>query len=67
MPTMVAQVISWQRHLDIIISALSGPRSLGEGQFRCDKKALVELTLGMLDEKNSAHGGVEVANAVEEL
>ncbi|KAK1291481.1 hypothetical protein QJS10_CPB17g00908 [Acorus calamus] len=42
-PTMVAQVVSWQRHLDIIVSALSGPCSLGEGQFHRAKKALAEL------------------------
>ncbi|KAK1264148.1 UPF0496 protein 4 [Acorus gramineus] len=50
----IEQVRSWQRHLDIVVSALSGPRALGEGQFRRAKKALAELTVGMLDEKDSA-------------
>ncbi|KAK1323235.1 hypothetical protein QJS10_CPA02g00459 [Acorus calamus] len=52
----IEQVRSWQRHLDIVVSALDGGggRAPGEGQLRRAKKALAELTIGMLDEKDSA-------------
>ncbi|KAK1299546.1 hypothetical protein QJS10_CPB13g00604 [Acorus calamus] len=52
----IEQVRSWQRHLDIVVSALDGGggRVPGEGQLRRAKKALAELTIGMLDEKDSA-------------
>ncbi|KAF9609275.1 hypothetical protein IFM89_014469 [Coptis chinensis] len=47
----------WQRYLKIVLTALdSSQRTLGEGQFRRAKKALTDLTITMLDEKDS--GGV---------
>ncbi|KAK9134452.1 hypothetical protein Syun_013782 [Stephania yunnanensis] len=44
----------WKKHLEIVLAALdSNQRALGEGQFRRAKKALTDLTIGMLDEKDS--------------
>ncbi|XP_052203697.1 protein ROH1-like isoform X2 [Diospyros lotus] len=49
----IEQMRQWQKQLEIVLSALSGQRSLGEGQFRRAKKALIDLAIGMLDEKDS--------------
>ncbi|CAA0831053.1 Protein of unknown function (DUF793 [Striga hermonthica] len=43
----------WQKHLEIIVCALdSQKRTTGEGQFRRARKALMDLALLMLDDKD---------------
>lgn len=44
----------WQKQLEIVLCALDNQRSLGEGQFRRAKKALIDLAIGMLDEKEGS-------------
>eukprot|EP00262_Sarcandra_glabra_P001631 TRINITY_DN11761_c0_g1_i2.p1 TRINITY_DN11761_c0_g1~~TRINITY_DN11761_c0_g1_i2.p1 ORF type:complete len:361 (-),score=40.52 TRINITY_DN11761_c0_g1_i2:165-1247(-) len=49
----IEQIRQWQKFIQIILCALdSNQRTLGEGQFRRAKKALTDLALGMLDEKD---------------
>ncbi|KAM0008998.1 hypothetical protein Hdeb2414_s0002g00056561 [Helianthus debilis subsp. tardiflorus] len=50
----IEQVRQWQRQLEIVLCALDNQKSLGEGQIRRAKKALVDLAIGMLDEKESS-------------
>ncbi|XVE60124.1 hypothetical protein DITRI_Ditri05aG0101800 [Diplodiscus trichospermus] len=66
----IEQIRQWQKLLEIVLCALGDSdvnnnsnhngksncyqRSLGEGQFRRAKKALVDLAIGMLDEKDSS-------------
>ncbi|KAL2511905.1 Protein of unknown function (DUF793) [Abeliophyllum distichum] len=53
----IEKIRLWQKHLDIIICALDArQRMIGEGQFRRARKALMDLALVMLDEKDT--GGV---------
>ncbi|KAK6938274.1 Protein ROH1-like [Dillenia turbinata] len=49
----IEQIRQWQKILDIVLCALDTHRSLGEGQFRRAKKALIDLAIAMLDEKDS--------------
>lgn len=49
----IEQIRQWQKLLEIVLCALDHKRSLGEGQFRRAKKALVDLAIGMLDDKDS--------------
>ncbi|CAL0329593.1 unnamed protein product [Lupinus luteus] len=50
----IEKIRMWQKHLEIVLCALdSGKRALSEGQFRRARKALVDLALSMLDEKDS--------------
>ncbi|KAF5942468.1 hypothetical protein HYC85_020110 [Camellia sinensis] len=49
----VEQIRQWQKQLEIVLCALDNQRSLGEGQFRRSKKALIDLAIGMLDDKES--------------
>lgn len=50
----IEQVRQWQKHMEIVLCALdSRQRALGEGQFRRAKKALTDLAIAMLDEKDS--------------
>jgi hypothetical protein len=49
----IEQIRQWQRQLEIVLCALSNPRSIGDGQLRRAKKALADLAIGMLDEKES--------------
>ncbi|KAL2477505.1 hypothetical protein Fot_46519 [Forsythia ovata] len=50
----IEKIRLWQKHLDIIVSALDGrQRMIGEGQFRRARKSLMELALLMLDEKDT--------------
>jgi hypothetical protein len=49
----IEQIRQWQKQLDIVLCALDNERSKGEGQFRRAKKALIDLAIGMLDEKES--------------
>lgn len=44
----------WQKYLDIVLIALdSNHKTVGEGQFRRAKKALTDLTIAMVDDKDS--------------
>ena len=52
----VEQLRQWQKLLEIVVSALDNcnhQKTLGEGQFRRAKKALTDLAICMLDEKDS--------------
>ncbi|XP_077248666.1 protein BYPASS1-LIKE-like [Tasmannia lanceolata] len=50
----IEQIRQWQKQLEIVLCALdSHHRTLGEGQFRRAKKALTDLAIGMLDEKEA--------------
>ncbi|XP_027358731.1 uncharacterized protein LOC113867540 [Abrus precatorius] len=49
----VEQIRQWQKQLEIVLCALDHKRSIGEGQFRRAKKALVDLAIAMLDDKDS--------------
>ncbi|KAF8026455.1 hypothetical protein BT93_F3052 [Corymbia citriodora subsp. variegata] len=50
----IEQIRQWQKLLEIVMCALGNKRSLGEGQFRRAKKALIDLAIAMLDEKDSS-------------
>lgn len=49
----IEQIRQWQKQLEIVLCALDNQRNLGEGHFRRAKKALIDLAIGMLDEKES--------------
>ncbi|KAJ1399149.1 Protein BYPASS-related [Sesbania bispinosa] len=50
----IEKIRMWQKHLEIVTCALgSNKRALTEGQFRRARKALMDLALAMLDEKDS--------------
>ncbi|MCD7459737.1 hypothetical protein HAX54_041824 [Datura stramonium] len=49
----IEQIKQWQKQLEIVMCALENQRSVGEGQFRRAKKALIDFAIGMLDEKES--------------
>ncbi|KAL6953315.1 hypothetical protein U1Q18_003129 [Sarracenia purpurea var. burkii] len=50
----IEKIRLWQKHLEIVLCALgSKHRMIGEGQFRRARKALMELALVMLDEKEN--------------
>jgi hypothetical protein len=49
----IEQIRQWHKLLEIVLCALDNQRSLGEGQFRRAKKALIDLAIGMLDDKDS--------------
>ncbi|CAN7041874.1 unnamed protein product [Brassica oleracea var. botrytis] len=50
----IEQIRQWQKLSDIVISALDSRRPVGEGQLRRAKKALIDLAIGMLDEKETS-------------
>lgn len=52
----IEQLRQWQKSLEIVLSALdnsSHKKTLGEGQFRRAKKALIDLAIAMLDENDA--------------
>ncbi|KAG6408270.1 hypothetical protein SASPL_131275 [Salvia splendens] len=49
----VEQIRQWKKQLEIVLCALDKQRSIGEGQFRRAKKALIDLAIGMLEDKQS--------------
>ncbi|BFG40780.1 hypothetical protein CerSpe_270540 [Prunus speciosa] len=51
----IEQVRQWLKLLEIVLVALDRDRTLGEGQFRRAKKALVDLAIAMLDDKDSSN------------
>lgn len=48
----IDQIRQWNRQLEIVLSALDSGRGIGEAQIRRAKKVIVDLTIGMLDEKD---------------
>ncbi|KAL1533479.1 protein ROH1-like [Salvia divinorum] len=50
----IEQIRHWQKQLEIVLCALDNQRSIGEGQFRRAKKALIDLTIAMLDDRDSS-------------
>ncbi|KAB1220814.1 hypothetical protein CJ030_MR3G003314 [Morella rubra] len=48
----IEQVRQWEKLIEIVLCALENHKTLGEGQFRRAKKALIELAIAMLDEKD---------------
>lgn len=51
----IEKIRQWQKHLEIVLCALdSHKRALSEGQFRRARKALMDLALTMLDERDSS-------------
>ncbi|CAN6896267.1 unnamed protein product, partial [Brassica oleracea] len=50
----IERIRQWRKLSDIVISALHSRRLIGEGQLRRAKKALVDLAIGMLDEKDQS-------------
>ncbi|KAK4845560.1 hypothetical protein QYF36_021057 [Acer negundo] len=50
----IEKIRMWQKHLEIVLCALdSRQRAIGEGQLRRARKALMDLALTMLEEKDS--------------
>ncbi|KAJ9146125.1 hypothetical protein P3X46_028432 [Hevea brasiliensis] len=49
----IEQIREWKKLIEIVLCALDNQRMLGEGQFRRAKKALVDLAISMLDERDS--------------
>ncbi|MQM05330.1 hypothetical protein Taro_038142 [Colocasia esculenta] len=50
----IEQVRHWHKYLEIVLVSLDHrQRPIGEGQFRRAKKALTDLTIAMLDEKEA--------------
>lgn len=49
----IEKIRQWVKHLEIVLSALDSQRTLGEAQFRRARKALMDLALAMLDEKDT--------------
>ncbi|XP_054787126.1 protein ROH1-like [Prosopis cineraria] len=49
----IDQLRQWQKLLEIVLFALNHQKSIGEGQLRRAKKALIELSIVMLDDKDS--------------
>lgn len=49
----IEQMRQWQKLIEIVLIALDSQRTFCEGQFRRAKKALIDLAISMLDEKDS--------------
>ena len=50
----IEKIRRWEKQLEIVLSAMdSHQRMMGEGQFRRARKALMDLAIAMLDEKES--------------
>lgn len=47
----VEKIKEWNKVVEIVLVALDGEKSLGEGQFRRAKKALIDLDMRMFDGK----------------
>ena len=58
----IEHIRQWQKLLEIVPCALNNQRTLGEGQFRRAKKALIDLAIGMLDERDSSVSSVAHRN-----
>ncbi|VVB11518.1 unnamed protein product [Arabis nemorensis] len=55
----IEQIRQWQKLIEIVISALdnsdASKTQLGEGEINRAKKALIDLAIGMIDEKDSSN------------
>ncbi|CAA2993536.1 uncharacterized protein LOC111373047 [Olea europaea subsp. europaea] len=49
----IEQIRQWKKQLEIVLCALDNQQSIGEGQFRRAKKALIDLDIAMVGEKES--------------
>ncbi|WCJ43360.1 hypothetical protein M5689_024103 [Euphorbia peplus] len=49
----IGQIREWKKLIEIVLCALDDQKMIGEGQFRRAKKALVDLHISMLDERES--------------
>ncbi|KAI4375160.1 hypothetical protein MLD38_013064 [Melastoma candidum] len=58
----IDQIRQWEKLLEIVLCALDKEKNLGEGQFRRAKKALVDLAISMLDEKDSGTSSMSYRN-----
>ncbi|GLT69938.1 hypothetical protein SLA2020_420470 [Shorea laevis] len=58
----IEQIRQWQKLMEIVLCALDGHKTLGEGQFRRAKKALIDLAIAMLDEKDSSAAAIAHRN-----
>ncbi|PKA58341.1 hypothetical protein AXF42_Ash013847 [Apostasia shenzhenica] len=59
----IEQIRRWQKHLEIVLVALDPIHgAVGDGQIRRAKKALADLSILMLDEKDGGSGGSILAH-----
>ncbi|KAJ4883768.1 hypothetical protein Rs2_33861 [Raphanus sativus] len=58
----VERIRQWQKLIEMVVCAFDGKRPLGEGQFRRAKKTLVELAIGMLDDKEASSSSGSVSS-----
>ncbi|KAM0035860.1 hypothetical protein Hdeb2414_s0015g00451501 [Helianthus debilis subsp. tardiflorus] len=58
----IEQIRQWQKQLEIVLCALDYKKSLGEGQIRRAKKGLMDLAIGMLDEKETSTANIAHRN-----
>ncbi|KAL6218184.1 hypothetical protein ACLB2K_011399 [Fragaria x ananassa] len=58
----IEQMRQWHKLLEIVLCALDRDRTLGEGQFRRAKKALIDLAIAMLDDKGNASNNTTLAH-----
>uniref|UniRef100_A0A6M2EVM9 R3H domain-containing protein n=1 Tax=Populus davidiana TaxID=266767 RepID=A0A6M2EVM9_9ROSI len=49
----IERIRDWKKLLEIVLCALDDQRLFGEGQFRRAKKALIDLSISMLEQKDS--------------
>ncbi len=59
----IEQIRQWQKLIEIVLCALDNQnhKTLGEGQIRRAKKALIDLSIAMLDEKDSNSNAAAIA------
>ncbi|KAF3336635.1 hypothetical protein FCM35_KLT19221 [Carex littledalei] len=53
----IERVRNWQKHVQIVIASLTGPDPLGEGPVRRARKAIGDLAIMMLDERDLPGSG----------
>lgn len=53
----IERVRNWQKHVQIVIVSLTGPDPLGEGPVRRARKAIGDLAIMMLDERDLPGSG----------
>ncbi|KAK4749143.1 hypothetical protein SAY87_026592 [Trapa incisa] len=58
----IEQIRQWHNQLGIVLCAMDKKRSPGEGQCRRAKKALIDLTIAMLDDKDSGSSNMAQRN-----
>ncbi|CAH8355843.1 unnamed protein product [Eruca vesicaria subsp. sativa] len=54
----VERIRQWRKLIEIVLCAFDKTRPVGEGQFRRAKRTLVELAIGMLDDKEASSSSV---------